>query len=212
MAGASSLTLDAVRAMNPLPWECGDARTVYGLGTRQPTWPTWLRSTSAIFIEAKGSADLQSPEVQKRKTTVGGNADEDEQRKAMLAEWRAIALGIGSEGSKVALDLEELGVDEGIELMANVMASKATSTLKVRASSIKLYLRWHSTSGAEYPTLPPKEETVYAYVEDMRKTGAPATRAQRFMESLMFMKGVLAMNVQAAALSSSRIKGSVIRS
>ena len=97
------------------------------------------------------------------------------------------------------------------EVIKDALCGKSISTLKTRVASITSFGRWKKSVllPEEVSIFPISEELAYRYICELRKEGAPRSRATRFLEALGFCKGMLGADVDAA-LASSRVRGACI--
>ena len=95
-----------------------------------------------------------------------------------------------------------------LNLIADVVAGKATSTLQDRADFILHYLKW-SNSKDGYCTIPFVEAEVYEYIDVVLKGKAPTT-ADRFLQALRFAGGVFEIEGGIECANSRRVKGSAL--
>ncbi|CAK0898636.1 unnamed protein product [Prorocentrum cordatum] len=138
-------------------------------------------------------------------------ASEHEEREMRLRQWEVIAKAAGPH-CRLNRDAERLDPAAAAELLRNVFADKATSTLAKRGCSMALFLRWAGQAlGGVQAAFPLTEQVVYDYVEYLRKDGAPATRARSFVEAVWFSSGTVGIEVEAT-IGSARVQGAVARS
>ena len=94
------------------------------------------------------------------------DAEPDDYRAKAIAQWTAI-LETNLPGSEVGWQIIELIARPGElekvkELLLDVFAKRATSTLDARATAVLLFIKWESTTGASgTPVLPIVEERLY---------------------------------------------------
>ena len=88
------------------------------------------------------------------------------------------------------------------QILSDVFAGKSISTLKARASALR-------DAGQEVSIFPTSEPEVYKYLTDLRKEGAPRSRAPRFLQAVGFSKGFLGADVDHI-LQPARIKGATV--
>ena len=93
-----------------------------------------------------------------------------------------------------------------VELLENMFARKATATLRGRRCSIGQFIWWASRTREASPTLPPSEDTLCKYMEDLRCSTAPATPRQRFLEAVRLCSGSLGMPIPDGCVSN-RVAG-----
>lgn len=107
-----------------------------------------------------------------------------------LEHWRII-VSYNLEGSEVGRQIHSIlgGTidDMAVEqVIRDSLAGKAVSTLRSRSSSIMALARWKKSSNVATTIFPVTEEEAYRYVLQLRQSGAPRTRASRFLESVAF--------------------------
>eukprot|EP00435_Cladocopium_sp_Y103_P008882 s3084_g2.t1 len=97
------------------------------------------------------------------------------------------------------------------EIIRDALCGKSIATLKSRVASITSFGRWKKSMSLPYEVsiFPISEDMAYRYVCDLRKEGAPKSRATRFLEAVGFCKGMLGADVDEV-LASSRVKGACI--
>eukprot|EP00913_Durusdinium_trenchii_P000697 g649.t1 len=98
----------------------------------------------------------------------------------------------------------------GDSVLDDIFAKKKNGTLQVRLSAMMLYVRWARAKGL--PPFPLSEDQVYRYVDQLRRDGAPATRANSFRSALAFCKGTIQLQDVDPVLQSGRVTGSAHRS
>ena len=99
----------------------------------------------------------------------------------------------------------------GDNVLDDIFAKKKKNgTLQVRLSAMMLYIRWARAKGL--PPFPLSEDQVYKYVDQLRRDGAPATRANSFRSALAFCKGTIQLEDVDPVLQSGRVTGSAHRS
>eukprot|EP00971_Amphidinium_carterae_P061098 1208981-Amphidinium_carterae.1 len=86
-------------------------------------------------------------------------------------------------------------------MTTHAFAERATGTLKLRVSSLKLFVRW---SGE---LLPLREQRCYEYMEHLRTSAAPPTRAKAFLEAACLLAAVAGSMELNNLTSSSRLRG-----
>ena len=89
--------------------------------------------------------------------------------------------------------------DDVLALLADVLAKKSTATLKKRAGSLLLFLKWAQDSASaslaemnelQMGVLSIGEDAAYDYLSFLRRTAPPASRGQSFVEAANFIEGV----------------------
>ena len=129
----------------------------------------------------------------------------EQEREKEIERWLVVIHALGDE-SPMGHMIDE----QGVKVVHDIFAKKKTGTLRTRCVAILLYIRWaQSKSLAPFPL---SVDTVYSYVDDLRRCKAPATRASSFRSALAFLKGTLDVKGVDAILDNSAISGSCHRS
>ena len=196
-----------------LPWETPGLAMIFGSGRipmallpdpvdiplpRAPPLPVVgqvkrKEPEEPVEVAPRGPAALRRPGVPR--------INEEDEREAVLKVWLGIVrviLGECTVGKQMD-DLDDIGA---VEILKNVFALKATGTLSRRASAWTLAGKWASQLVGSPSFSPLSESLVYAYIEDLRVTGAPPTRAQSFIEALHFVKGTVGLDYDEAEIVS----------
>ena len=212
MAASNSMWLFAPSVPRTLlPWEIGVAGEVFGA-----TEAVWPMSAAHLVGPDAGAADPPARTVEEAIAIAVGAAraaagrPDDEARELRLRQWRVVAELLGA-GCQLGRDLECTETElDAEELVRNVFAEKATNTLARRGSSMMLYLKWARVAN---PSLDEafSETRIYAYVEELRRNGAPATKARSAMEAIFFAKGTLGVHIGDEVAASARIRGAIAR-
>ena len=136
---------------------------------------------------------------------------DERRRAAALRGWaELLALDPGASVlSRQAADARDEG--EAADSLKFAFAAKATSTLEGRLSSMSLFSRWARGTGAD-SYLPTREDIIFDYVRTLEAERAPATRAQAFLESVRFARGVAGLEVDLAVVLSGRVTGAALAS
>ena len=200
-----------------LPWEMGFAAMVMG-----PTTP-WEALMSSYDVPAEENlAKVDTAKVQEIEDDesdhgfagafLGGSKvrqsmqDEAKQeREKEIERWMVVIHALGDESP-----MGKMIDREGDRVVHDIFAKKKTGTLKTRCVAMMLYIRWAQSKNLS--PFPLTVATVYSYVDELRKSGAPATRASSFRSALAFIKGTLNVKGVDAILDNSAISGSCHRS
>ena len=127
------------------------------------------------------------------------------EREKVMEGWK-IVIDEARKSCKAAGMLDQAGES----VLEDIFAKKKNGTLQVRLSAMMIYIRWARAKGL--PPFPVVEAQVYQYVDQLRKDGAPATRANSFRSALAFCKGTIQLEGVDEILQSGRITGSAHRS
>ena len=197
-----------------MPWERGFAGVVLGGADKHLQVSSLMESTrSAKFMEIEvEKKKVESSEVKikpsfviKDKERLPWDRAQSEERDRLLTGWKVVIAEAGDH-SKV----EAMMRQHGEQVLDDVFAKKKNGTSQVRLSAMMLYVRWSRAKGLDpFPLL---EDQCYAYVDQLRRDGAPATRASSFRRALAFCKGTIQLGGVDEILQSGRITGSAHRS
>lgn len=218
---ASSFAWWRPRAQPLLPWERGIggarlSRTVAdGLLplSPMPTAPPGGWEAAIVIPNALGRPEPQQggPGDLLAGASAHRASDPDDDRFVRLEQWRRLALVMGKHCTLGRQLLDCKGLEEEQALVADTLFTKATNTLSRRACSWSLFFRWLADARVDR-SLPVEEPTLYAYVKALAADGAPATRAQGFLEALFFAEGAVGLPVMSSVRSSARVKGACMKS
>ena len=91
-------------------------------------------------------------------------------------------------------------------MVEDAFYAKSINTLKKRMCAMSLYVA--EVGGEE--AFPFMESTLYAYVAQLRKAGAPAIRATSFLEAVAFTAELLGIDKEPGAEKSARVRGAAL--
>ena len=136
--------------------------------------------------------------------------DLDPVRLRAVRRW-LLLLSMAPEAFLVGRQLEAArvvgaSVDEMENILVDVFAPKATGTLDRRAGSLALFVAWCDEHDVGSP-LPVRETLAYDYIKYLGQQGAPATRADSFLQALRFSEAVLGLSGVEEVVGSARIVG-----
>ena len=190
------------RPLSPrLPWE---ASAPDPLRVSAEGWAAALGLAQGLPARPLPAAAADAPEPVLDLATGPSTA-----RRAAERRWVAIAMALGKQctlgGQIAALKADERAIEE---LVADTFGTRADSTLARRGIALQMFVRWLRRAGGT--DQPITEPLVYEYLVDMRHEGAPATRAQSFLEALRFAGGLVGLSVPVD-LCSARVRGAAAR-
>ena len=110
------------------------------------------------------------------------------ERAKVLALWQML---IVTSACGLAVVLARTADDRVPLILEDVFAKKATSTLRSRASSLLQFSRWQKAIYGESSLFPMEEDRLYSYTCYLRSEGAPASRGERFVQSVRFAHTLL---------------------
>jgi hypothetical protein len=210
-------TYERSRRLGNLPWETGLMGQVF----RTPMPTSYGRTPLASvpipvqYWKTDGPTTVTKPPIPRisfalaRLRNVRLQPSEDALRTRALVRWRLI-LELDLESSQLSRTLKSMAEDLSNEtnisrVLADAFASKSTSTLFKRASSIGHYLEWAKAQRVERPLLF-AETHLYSYVSYLRSSNYKPTKAEAFKEAVAFCVHVLGMDNSVACFSN-RFKG-----
>jgi hypothetical protein len=219
---AIAFSMGVKRSKILLPWEQPPLKDIFGC--RSPLIPPaqWVPETG-IAVESNdvdkivSKGHLMGKTSWTTKTTViPWPVFEEAKLSKVLELWRVVildsyqhtALGRQIPDLMTAPEPSEEALKDVIK---DALCGKSISTLRSRVASITTFGRWKkSVSLPEEVSIFPITETMaYRYICELRKEGAPRSRATRFLESVGFCKGMLGAEV-SEVLASARVKGACI--
>ena len=200
-----------------LPWESGFLKDVLGSGPSSSLpWlspvlvPRDLPSAGSVRIKVTPSV-IEKKTMAKSQMFSSISFGRDEKRQNALAKWLDLVMLYPEESRLGNLILAETMRDpdeEGVpKLMENWMARKSTSTLVLRAGSIAMFVKYCKTFFPDIPVVPIDEEVAYRYVDWLKESGKPPTRAHTFTASLSFVAEILGWKGAEDAAHSQRVLG-----
>ena len=120
----------------------------------------------------------------------------------IMAKWFTTVRGMGKDSELV----REAGV--GVELEASVtdiLANRATATLRTRHGALMSYLGWAQSQGiAPWPTA---EAKTYKFLQHLKQKQAPATKAGSVLKALSFAAHLFGMEGGSRRIKSERVRG-----
>jgi hypothetical protein len=113
------------------------------------------------------------PKMAKRAPKISCEARLTAQRVASIAKWKTI-VGVSMKSFQIGIQLaNEPQTDLG-DVLDDVLAAKATSTMHARADALIRYISWAKTNG--HIPIPSSETVVYAFVNDVGPDQPPHFR------------------------------------
>lgn len=225
-----------------LPWETGLVgqilnRNRFPLATTdaflRPTWdPAFLSAAGKnmsdiqvakvpdkVVVKSGPVAGTLGPAftlVSRKRPTVPWTIKVTDDRKVAMERWK-ILLSHNPSGTLVGRQLLKFVGDpcmtERVDrLLSDTFAAKATSTLEQRAGSLLCYGRWLTANDVDVNIFPFCEDAIYSYLTSLQTSGAAATKAQRFRESVAFAYGMVGADGGEQAVTSKRCYGAAFKS
>ena len=223
---AIAFSMGVKRSKIVLPWEEPPLSDIFGL--KKPLIPpaAWVPEPGASVGAAEVDRTVSKGPLMGRsswttKTTmIPWPVFEEARLSKVLELWRVVILD-SYKHTVLGRQIHELmsgeQPDEGAikeaikEVIKDALCGKSISTLKTRVASITSFGRWKKSVllPEEVSIFPISEDLAYRYICELRKEGAPRSRATRFLEAVGFCKGMLGADVDAV-LVSARVRGACI--
>ena len=219
---AIAFSMGVKRSKIVLPWEESPLRDIFGV--KRPLIPpaAWVPEPGVAVgaIEpdrtvSKGHLLGKSSWTTKT-TLIPWPVFEEARLSKVLELWRIVILDSYMHttlGRQIHELMSAECSDENAlkEVIKDALCGKSISTLKTRIASITSFGRWKKSVSLpeEVSIFPISEELAYRYICELRKEGAPRSRATRFLEAVGFCKGMLGADVDAV-LTSARVRGACI--
>ena len=219
---ALAFSMGVKRTKIMLPWELPPLSDVFGM--QKPLIPPaeWVpepggstQSVSSDRLVTKGHL-LGHKSWTSKTTMIPWPVFEEAKLTRVLELWRIVILDSYMHtvlGRKIheLMSCDKPDEEAIKEVIRDALCGKSISTLRARVASLSSFGRWKKSLflPEEVPIFPISEELAYQYVCELRKEGAPKSRATRFLEALGFCKGMLGADVDEV-LNSSRVRGACI--
>lgn len=209
--------LGAKRLKIELPWDLDPLKTILGTDTlssaiRAPDWVDEPIVETTVDADKPSVLVLDRFNAKRHLSDVSWAVSEDVKLNNALQMWKVIVLD-STNHTKLGSTLMQCiqagkSEDFVFQIVADVFAGKATSTLKSRAASLLSFGRWkRAVNSDRVPGLfPITEQLAYDYLCELRRTKAASSKRSRFLEAVGFAKGLLGADV-GAVLQSARVKG-----
>ena len=202
-----------------MPWDEGFLKDV--LGTQDSRFMPWLAPLSiprdcppfvppAVTLASSVSDKVQ--EVRKR-FSARASFSHDVSRLNAISRWMDLVLLYPNESQLGRILMSETDKncdsEKVVQIITDWMARKSTSTLTLRAGSMAMYVKYCDQFGAA--AVPVDEMMAYQYVDFLRSTGKPPTRARTFVSTLSFVGGILGWKGAEDAANSQLVQGAAHR-
>ena len=159
--------------------------------------------------------EVVKKQMVKRSCLRAASFSADHERSRVLLRWAELVLrapAASTLGCQLMSETENLAEsNKCFVTIADALRSKATSTLKTRASSLALYFSWCDANLSGTDFLPFREPQVYAYLCDLRSRACPASRGTTFLSSLTFAQEVVGVEGAAECVVSARCRNATLK-
>ena len=203
----------ARRSMAPrMPWETGVMGMIFGNVPILRPWAPDVRPNAAAWLgQVKAPTDstesaggtAQPSRVFLRGAGVGPLEEDAMRRGTLLRKWVQLAEEIGDASEVVKTARAEGSLEQSVR---DSLAQKADATLSARHGALRGYANWSAARG--FVSWPVKEQVAYKYVNFMRSSGAPASRARSFVKAMAMIRHAFVIDSIDPILKSTRLKGS----
>ena len=219
---AIAFSMGVKRSKIVLPWEQAPLKDIFGYRTPLIPPAQWVPepgnavgSTDMEKIVSKGHL-LGKKSWTTKTTIIPWPVFEEARLSKVLELWRVVILD-SYQHTALGQQIHGLMTGDGQneealkEVIKDALCGKSISTLKSRVASITTFGRWKKSISLpeEVSIFPISEELAYRYICELRREGAPRSRATRFLESVGFCKGMLGAEV-SDVLASARVRGACI--
>ena len=185
-----------------------DPIDILGLGDyfELPTWnlpvpiipePEPEIPVSAVAVQVR----VVSPKLQLTCARAHPSEEDAVNRSAALAAWVHL-LSILKGSTSVFVTLRGYLSDDAI---APYLATRRTSTLMIRASAIRLFLKWAEEQGHDVEDF--DERLAFVYLQHLRDVSAPPTRPGSFLKACNFCHFLLGLSHGNEIALSARCRG-----
>ena len=167
-----------------------------------PDWERVVRTKIGAIPQDDHQNPLVRSNGKSRLATVSWEQKLTAQRAAAIAKWKtisAVSLTSFQFGLQMQLDNSDVG-----DVLDDIFAGKATSTLHARADIMLRFLAWCRKSG--HTAIPFSETVVYAFIQDEGSRSA-ATFPRSFCCALAFVGHVLECPSALECVASRRVTG-----
>ena len=195
-----------------LPWETGVLGMIFGnvpilrpwAPEMRPNVAAWLGQATVPAAEAGSVASrVQPSSVFSRGAGVGPLEEDAMRRGTLLRKWLQLAEEFGDASEVVKAAKAEGSLEQSVH---DVLAQKADATLSARHGALRGYANWTAARG--FVSWPVKEQVAHKYVNFMRSSGAPASRARSFVKAMAMIRHAFVIDSIDPILKSTRLKGS----
>ena len=194
---AIAFSMGVKRSKIVLPWEEAPLSEIFGM--KKPLIPpaAWVpepgASVGATEVDrtvSKGHL-MGKPSWTTKTTMIPWPVFEEARLSKVLELWRVVILDSYKHtalGRQIHVLMSGEQTDEGAlkEVIKDALCGKSISTLKTRVASITSFGRWKKSVmlPEEASIFHISEELAYRYICELRKEGAPRSRATRFLEAV----------------------------
>eukprot|EP00435_Cladocopium_sp_Y103_P071119 s179_g36.t1 len=186
------------------PWEVPSVAPV--LGYVEPVRePEGARPEPAVVVSEKATVFESAISFNSFKTCHLGEKD---QLVLLSQRWEAL-MSINYSAFDVGIEIFNVGFEERVKTVSEVLGGKSPATLSRRLSQITQFVRWGTEEAKRLP-FPISAELIKNYIRHLRNKDAGHTAFKGFHEVLKFMKHVVGLDCDLTAFDSAWVSG-VIR-
>ncbi len=215
---ASASARGSLVALPKMPWESSHVmRMIFDSDTTpwlQPVKVPRLMPAGSMPLVRSAESKLLEQRVKIREACHKAANQMPTGRTSAVLKWAEIILLSPTSfttGRQLMSVKDDREIDErSLQVVADTLRSKATSTVNLRAASMALYCRWFAKASPDESPFPILEETIYEYMCDLRGRACSASRASTFLGTLNFAATVFGLQGASQAAESQRNKGASI--
>ena len=199
-----------------MPWELNPTLTSLFSGNNTP-WLNGVKVPRLLPSVSSSSCSTQTMDMDSKRSLIrtfcfrAAARRDDAERAQVILKWVELIL-LCPTASTVGLQLiaekvDAVNSDKCFLVVSDALVPKSKSTLKTRAGSLALYVKWLESKHPGEKYLPFCESKVYDYMCDLRTAACAASRGSTFVSTLGFVGELLGMQGTEACISSGRVKG-----
>ena len=222
LCNATAFSMGVKKSKNLLPWEQLPLKENFGYRSPLTLYAQWLPE-SEIAVESNQLEKTVSKVQLMGKTSWTARTIitpwpvfEEAKLSKVLELWRVVILGSYHHTALVRqihafMFTREQSEEALDEVIKDALCGKSISTLRSRVASIAIFGCWKRSVSlpGEVSIFLITEYLAYRYICELRRGGAPRSRATRFLESVGFCKAMLVAEVKEV-LASARVERACI--
>lgn len=199
-----------------LPWETGFWKEFFSGPAPPKDIKDWKAVEPPLFVpgvscdkpDVSKKCKRSQPETWHHIVRAGAEQGWKDQREAdfqvSLRRWHDVLLGLPSDIAVVNQFLQLRTVTERLRMLRDIFWKKAPGTLRKRVNS---FLRFTANLALHNIPFPGTEADLYSFLDNERNNGAPASRSQSIIQSLLFVQHVIGVPELAELTTSRRCLG-----
>ena len=198
-----------------MPWELNPTLTSLFSGNNTP-WLNGVKVPRLLPSVSSTSCSTQTMDMDSKRSLIrtfcfrAAARRDDAERAQVILKWVELILLCPTASTGLQLIAEKadaVNSDKRFLVVSDALVPKSTSTLKTRAGSLALYVKWLESKHPGEKYLPFCESKVYDNMCDLRTAACAASQGSTFVGTLGFVGELLGMQGTDACISSGRVKG-----